>query len=279
MPELEQLQAGHAPAVLAFELANRAYFAASVSDRGDDFFAQFTDRHSALLAEQEAGICAFYVLVADDGSVLGGSTCTTSRTALPNSATGSRSRSPAAAWRPSPSGSCAGLRRRGTGCAHCGRPPPTTTPRPGRCWPRPGSSRLARPHGSISAVSQAPGTSATSSLDLDLAGGPAAPPPPGPSPSQPLSTNGCDDGLSDCGPERVVTTAMRPRQPTARHGAVDVDPDAALSGAVPGTFPGRLPRAVCSGERVGFGPRVVFVDPPPVDQLAAGAVITGALPP
>jgi RimJ/RimL family protein N-acetyltransferase len=71
MPELERLHAGHAPAVLAFELANRAYFAASVSDRGDDFFAQFPARHSASLAEQEAGVCAFYVLVADDGSVLG----------------------------------------------------------------------------------------------------------------------------------------------------------------------------------------------------------------
>jgi ribosomal-protein-alanine N-acetyltransferase len=71
VPELEQLHAGHAPAVLAFELANRAYFAASVSDRGDEFFDQFPSRHSALLAEQEAGICAFYVLVADDGSVLG----------------------------------------------------------------------------------------------------------------------------------------------------------------------------------------------------------------
>jgi len=71
MPELERLHAGHAPAVLAFELANRAYFAASVSDRGDDFFAQFTDRYEALLAKQEAGICACYVLVAEDGSVLG----------------------------------------------------------------------------------------------------------------------------------------------------------------------------------------------------------------
>jgi ribosomal-protein-alanine N-acetyltransferase len=71
VPELEQLHAGHAPAVLAFELVNRAYFAASVSDRGDEFFDQFTDRHSALLAEQEAGSGAFYVLVADDGSVLG----------------------------------------------------------------------------------------------------------------------------------------------------------------------------------------------------------------
>ena len=71
MPELEQLRAGHAPAVLTFELANRAYFAASISDRGDEFFGQFTGRHSAMLAEQEVGLCAFYVLVADDGFVLG----------------------------------------------------------------------------------------------------------------------------------------------------------------------------------------------------------------
>jgi ribosomal-protein-alanine N-acetyltransferase len=71
MPELERLNAGHAPAVLAFELANRAYFAAFISDRGDEFFDQFTDRHSALLAEQEAGLGAFYVLVAEDGSILG----------------------------------------------------------------------------------------------------------------------------------------------------------------------------------------------------------------
>jgi ribosomal-protein-alanine N-acetyltransferase len=71
MPELQRLQAGHGPAILAFELANRAYFAASISDRGDEFFDQFTDRYSALLAEQEAGTCACYVLVAEDGSVLG----------------------------------------------------------------------------------------------------------------------------------------------------------------------------------------------------------------
>ena len=71
MPELQRLRAGHAPAVLAFELANRAYFAASVCDRGDEFYDQFTERHNALLAEQEAGTGAFYVLVAEDGSVLG----------------------------------------------------------------------------------------------------------------------------------------------------------------------------------------------------------------
>ena len=71
MPELQQLNADHAPAVLAFELANRAYFAASISDHGDEFYDQFTERDSALLAEQEAGICACYVLVAGDSSVLG----------------------------------------------------------------------------------------------------------------------------------------------------------------------------------------------------------------
>jgi hypothetical protein len=55
VPELQRLRADHAPALLAFELANRAYFAASVSDRGDEFFDQFTERQSDLLAEQEAG--------------------------------------------------------------------------------------------------------------------------------------------------------------------------------------------------------------------------------
>ena len=68
---MQRLRAGHAPAVLAFELANRAYFAASISDRGDEFYGQFTERHNAMLAEQEAGTGAFYVLVAEDGSVLG----------------------------------------------------------------------------------------------------------------------------------------------------------------------------------------------------------------
>lgn len=71
MPKLQQLHAGHGPAVLAFERANRAYFAESISDRGDEFFEQFTDRYSALLAEQEAGGSAFYVLVDEDGAVLG----------------------------------------------------------------------------------------------------------------------------------------------------------------------------------------------------------------
>jgi [ribosomal protein S5]-alanine N-acetyltransferase len=71
VPDLQPLRADHGPAVLAFELANRAYFAASISDRGDEFFDHFTERLTALLADQEAGLGAFYVLVAEDGSVLG----------------------------------------------------------------------------------------------------------------------------------------------------------------------------------------------------------------
>ena len=71
MPELQRLHAGHAAQVLAFELVNRAYFSAFISDRGDDYYAEFAERHSASLAEQEAGVGAFHVLVAGDGSVLG----------------------------------------------------------------------------------------------------------------------------------------------------------------------------------------------------------------
>ncbi len=71
MPELQRLRADHAVAVLAFERTNRAYFAAAVSDRGDDYFEQFRAQFDALLAEQEAGIAAYHVLVDDDGSVMG----------------------------------------------------------------------------------------------------------------------------------------------------------------------------------------------------------------
>ena len=70
-PSSSSLRADHDAAVLVFELANRAYFAASISDRGDAFFEQFAERHSASLAEQDAGVGAYYVLVADDDSILG----------------------------------------------------------------------------------------------------------------------------------------------------------------------------------------------------------------
>ncbi len=71
MPELQLLCRDHAPAILAFELENRAYFAASITDRGDEFFERFPERLRALLAEQEAGACLCHVLVDPDGTVLG----------------------------------------------------------------------------------------------------------------------------------------------------------------------------------------------------------------
>ena len=71
MPELQLLRADHASPVLDFELRNRAYFATFISDRGDEFFDHFTEQYEELLSEQEAGTSAFYVLVGEDGAVLG----------------------------------------------------------------------------------------------------------------------------------------------------------------------------------------------------------------
>ncbi|WNI24596.1 GNAT family N-acetyltransferase [Streptomyces sp. ITFR-16] len=67
MPELQRLRPDHAPALLAFERENRAFFAASVPDRGDAYFTDFASRHESLLTEQATGTCHFHVLVAQDG--------------------------------------------------------------------------------------------------------------------------------------------------------------------------------------------------------------------
>lgn len=71
MPELQRLRPDHADALLAFERENRSYFAVTIPDRGDDYFEHFAERHDSLLAEQDAGVCIFHVLVGDDGEVLG----------------------------------------------------------------------------------------------------------------------------------------------------------------------------------------------------------------
>lgn len=71
MPELQLLRPDHVPALLAFERENRAYFAASVPDRGEEYFARFDELHRDRLAEQEAGVCRFHVLVGSEGEVLG----------------------------------------------------------------------------------------------------------------------------------------------------------------------------------------------------------------
>ena len=71
MPALQLLRPDHEERVLAFERANRSYFATFITDRGDDFFNSFPARHAAELAEQAAGAAAYYVLVAVDGAVVG----------------------------------------------------------------------------------------------------------------------------------------------------------------------------------------------------------------
>ncbi|KJS59631.1 GNAT family N-acetyltransferase [Streptomyces rubellomurinus] len=70
MLTLEPLRPDHADALLAFELANRAYFTRTVPDRGDAYFADFPARHAALLAEQAAGICHFHAIVSE-GTLVG----------------------------------------------------------------------------------------------------------------------------------------------------------------------------------------------------------------
>lgn len=71
MPDLQLLRLDHAPALLAFERENRAYFAASIPDRGDDFFTEFDKRLAQLLERQAAGADYFHVLVAENGEVVG----------------------------------------------------------------------------------------------------------------------------------------------------------------------------------------------------------------
>ncbi len=71
MPDLQLVRLDHAPALLAFEQENRAYFAASIPDRGDEFFAEFNMRHAQLLAWQAAGTAYFHLLVAEGGEVVG----------------------------------------------------------------------------------------------------------------------------------------------------------------------------------------------------------------
>ena len=70
-PELRLLGPEHAPALLAFERENRAYFAASVPDRGDGFFAEFDQRFAQSLEWQAAGEDFLHVLVAEGGEVVG----------------------------------------------------------------------------------------------------------------------------------------------------------------------------------------------------------------
>jgi len=68
---LELLTPDHARPLERFELANRAFFAARVGDRGDDFFEHFDDRLAARVDENREGASLFFVIVDGDGEILG----------------------------------------------------------------------------------------------------------------------------------------------------------------------------------------------------------------
>ena len=68
---LELLTADHARPLDRFERTNRAFFAARVGDRGHDYFAHFDDRLAALVREMDEGTSLFFVIVSEDGEVLG----------------------------------------------------------------------------------------------------------------------------------------------------------------------------------------------------------------
>jgi ribosomal-protein-alanine N-acetyltransferase len=71
VPVLERLCFDHASALLTFEVENRAYFAASIPDRGDEYFRDFDARLRLSLEEQMAGLHHYHVLVEPDGTVAG----------------------------------------------------------------------------------------------------------------------------------------------------------------------------------------------------------------
>ena len=71
MPDLQLVCLDHAPALLEFERENRAYFAASIPDRGDEFFAEFDTQYAQLLERQAAGTDYQHLLVTEHGEVLG----------------------------------------------------------------------------------------------------------------------------------------------------------------------------------------------------------------
>ena len=71
MLELRPVSPDDEAALFAFEEGNRAYFAKSITDRGDLFFEEFPERHRDLLAEQAAGTGAFYVLCDEGEGVVG----------------------------------------------------------------------------------------------------------------------------------------------------------------------------------------------------------------
>lgn len=67
---LELLAQTHADALESFERANRHFFAARIGDRGDDYFAHFTERLAALVEENRTGQSLLSIVVDDTGRLV-----------------------------------------------------------------------------------------------------------------------------------------------------------------------------------------------------------------
>lgn len=68
---LELLAIDHARPLERFERANRAFFAARIGDRGEEYFEHFDDRLASRVDENQEGTSLYFVIVDAEGDVLG----------------------------------------------------------------------------------------------------------------------------------------------------------------------------------------------------------------
>ncbi|HET8562097.1 MAG TPA: GNAT family N-acetyltransferase [Marmoricola sp.] len=68
---LERLTTRHARPLERFERVNRAFFAARIGDRGDEYFEHFDDLLATRVQEDRAGTSLYFVIVDAAGEVLG----------------------------------------------------------------------------------------------------------------------------------------------------------------------------------------------------------------
>lgn len=70
---LVKLQEKHFEKLFKFELENRGYFEEMVPSRGDDYYnlETFIQRNKALIDEQDQGLSFFYLIMNQEGVVLG----------------------------------------------------------------------------------------------------------------------------------------------------------------------------------------------------------------
>lgn len=61
----------HALSLERFERDNRAFFAARIGDRGDEYFGHFNDRLAALVQENRDGTSLLGVVIDDSGEIVG----------------------------------------------------------------------------------------------------------------------------------------------------------------------------------------------------------------